>query len=78
MDKKDKDAKRILKSSTASFSWPDVELDNSVLPVTLIVKTRCPEKYILIDMETGQVYVGSNKDNPYMPYTKIWEIQNVK
>jgi len=27
-------------------------------PVTLEVYTRCPEKYKLIDMETGQEYVG--------------------
>jgi hypothetical protein len=27
-------------------------------PVTLTVYTRCPEKYILLDMETGQKYVG--------------------
>lgn len=27
-------------------------------PVTLEVYTKCPEKYMLIDMETGQKYVG--------------------
>lgn len=26
--------------------------------VTLTVYTRCPEKYMLTDMETGEVYVG--------------------
>lgn len=31
------------------------ELDKAV---TLEVYTRCPEKYKLIDMETGQEYVG--------------------
>jgi hypothetical protein len=31
------------------------ELDNAV---TLTVYTKCPEKYILIDQETGQRYVG--------------------
>ena len=25
----------------------------------LIVRTRCPEKYLLVDRETGQVFVGS-------------------
>lgn len=28
-------------------------------PVQLVVYTRCPEKYKLIDMETGQEYVGT-------------------
>jgi hypothetical protein len=28
------------------------------LPVTLTVYTRCPEKYKLIDMETGEEYIG--------------------
>ena len=27
--------------------------------VQLVVYTRCPEKYKLIDMETGQEYVGT-------------------
>lgn len=27
-------------------------------PITLTVYTRCPEKYMLTDMETGQQYVG--------------------
>lgn len=28
--------------------------------VTLIVYTKCPSKYKLIDMETGQEYVGQD------------------
>lgn len=31
------------------------ELDE---PKTLTVFTKCPEKYMLVDMETGQVYTG--------------------
>lgn len=27
--------------------------------VKLTVRTRCPEKYLLVDRETGQVFVGS-------------------
>lgn len=30
-------------------------------PVLLVVKTKAPTKWILIDRETGQVY-GGNKD----------------
>jgi hypothetical protein len=29
--------------------------------VTLTVKTKCPEKWLLVDRETGQVYQGSEK-----------------
>lgn len=28
------------------------------IPVTLSVYTKCPSKYKLVDMETGQEYVG--------------------
>ena len=31
------------------------ELDT---PVTLVVNTRCPEKWTLIDNETGEEYTG--------------------
>jgi hypothetical protein len=28
--------------------------------IGLTVKTRCPEKYLLVDRETGQVFVGNS------------------
>jgi len=28
-------------------------------PIALTVKTKCPEKYLLIDRETGDIFVGS-------------------
>lgn len=31
------------------------ELDK---PITLKVYTKCPEKYMLIDMQTGERYIG--------------------
>lgn len=30
----------------------------------LKVKTRCPEKYMLVDLETGQRYIGYPTDGP--------------
>ncbi len=33
-------------------------LDSSI---TLTVKTKCPEKWLLVDRETGQVFQGSHK-----------------
>lgn len=32
-----------------------IELDK---PVIVTLKTKCPEKYILVDRETGDVYVA--------------------
>ena len=29
-------------------------------PISLTVKTRCPEKYLLIDRETGDMFVGNS------------------
>jgi|LakMenEpi03Aug12_release.lakeMendotaPanAssembly.Ray.scaffolds.fasta_scaffold160828_3 hypothetical protein len=34
------------------------ELDS---PVTITVYTKCPEKWMLTDMETGEHYRGTNK-----------------
>ena len=39
------------------------ELDE---PVTLIIKTKCPEKWLLVDQETGEVYT---------PYTTPGSLQ---
>jgi len=27
-------------------------------PITLFIKTKCPEKYMLLDLETGEKYLG--------------------
>jgi hypothetical protein len=34
------------------------ELEN---PVTITVYTKCPAKWMLVDMETGERYQGTNK-----------------
>jgi len=28
-------------------------------PIKLTVKTKCPEKYFLVDRETGDIFVGN-------------------
>ena len=41
------------------------EVEEYEYPITLSVKTKCPSKYRLIDMETGEEYIGqkdSKKD----------------
>lgn len=46
------------------------QLDKSV---QLAVITKAPEKYILIDTETGQSYVGSSEPNKYIPEYCLWK-----
>ena len=33
------------------------ELDQ---PVSLVIETKCPSKWKIVDMETGQEYIGQN------------------
>ncbi len=40
-------------------------------PVTLIVKTKCPKKYLLLDLETNETYRGTDNNQPGSHWTKI-------
>ncbi|NBP00664.1 MAG: hypothetical protein EBU90_11150 [Proteobacteria bacterium] len=40
-------------------------------PVQLLVRTKVPEKWILIDQETGQVYQGSDRMDSYGPWVRL-------
>jgi hypothetical protein len=42
-------------------------------PIDLTIHTKCPAKWKLIDMETGQEYVGSEKPNLYGKWKRIKE-----
>jgi hypothetical protein len=33
------------------------EVEELEIPVILAIKTKCPQKYMLIDQETGEVYI---------------------
>jgi hypothetical protein len=46
------------------------DLDNAVV---LEVRTKCPNKWKLIDMETGEEYVGNMPDDHYLYWKKINE-----
>ena len=63
---------RKLVSNQISFKWPDKEVEELDVPIQLSVITKAPEKYVLLDLETGQVFVGSNQNNPYNPNFKLW------
>ena len=38
------------------------EVEEYEYPITLSVKTKCPSKYRLIDMETGEEYIGQDPE----------------
>ena len=59
-------------SNQISFNWPSKQLEPLDSPIQLSVITKVPDKYVHIDMETSQVYIGSNQNNPYDPNFKLW------
>lgn len=38
-------------------------------PIDIIIHTKAPEKWKLIDMETGQEYIGCGQ--PHIPFSEI-------
>lgn len=44
------------------------ELDKAI---DLTIHTKCPEKWVLIDLETGQEYVGSKNPNLYGKWKRV-------
>lgn len=49
-----------------------LEVPELVEAVHLAVITKAPEKYLLIDLENGQVYRGSSDENKHLPGYKLW------
>ena len=43
------------------------ELDQ---PIKLLIETKCPSKWKIVDMETGQAYIGTNNNKKF----KYWRI----
>lgn len=39
--------------------------------VELIIKTKCPNKYKLVDLETGEEYIGNRPDEHKMYWKKV-------
>lgn len=39
-------------------------------PVSLIVKTKCPHKYLLMDLETNETYRGTDINQPGSHWVK--------
>ena len=49
------------------------EVEEFIYPVKLEVKTKAPGKWKLIDLETGQEYVGSNVVTKYGKWIRTRE-----
>lgn len=58
------------KTSRVLLDGEEVKVHEDI--VDLSIHTRVPDKWILIDMETGQVYRGSDNQEKY----KRWILQD--
>lgn len=47
------------------------EVPELAAPIQLVVYTKCPEKYKLIDMETGEEYMGTQPSQNKFHWKKI-------
>ena len=47
------------------------ELDS---PIKLVIETKCPNKWKIIDMETGQAYIGTDSNKKY----NHWQPDDIK
>ncbi len=47
------------------------EIEEYDKPVDLVIHTKAPGKWLLIDLETGQEYVGSPEPNAYGKWIRI-------
>jgi hypothetical protein len=57
-----------LKTRVLKDSKEVQELD---FPIDLVVHTKCPEKWMLIDLETGEHYVGQNEIEKYNQWKRL-------
>lgn len=64
---------RSIEAGSIAQGWGNFTAQSLEDAVTLSVTTKCPEKWLLVDRETGQVYQGSNEVNPYMPSQFLWK-----
>ena len=48
------------------------ELDQ---PIKLLIETKCPSKWKIVDMETGQAYMGTNNNEKFQYWQPIDEQQ---
>lgn len=44
------------------------ELDN---PIKLLIETKCPSKWKIVDMETGQAYIGTDANKKFQYWQPV-------
>ena len=47
------------------------EVQDHNTPITLEVYTKCPEKWMLIDMQTGEKYIGQMPCQDNLHWSKV-------
>jgi hypothetical protein len=47
------------------------EVEETVVAVDLTIHTKAPGKWLLIDLETGQEYIGSKEPNLYGKWKRV-------
>jgi hypothetical protein len=47
------------------------EIESYDTPIDLTIHTKAPGKWLLIDLETGQEYIGSNVSTKYGKWRRI-------
>lgn len=64
---------RSIAEGSVAQGWSSFNAKELPYAVKLAVLTKCPEKYLLVDRETGQVYEGSSQENPHIPTHMLWK-----
>jgi hypothetical protein len=47
------------------------EVEELAFPITLEVHTKCPAKWMLIDLETGEHYMGQNSVEKFQQWKRL-------
>jgi hypothetical protein len=55
-----------------TYNTDELEVEELNESVHLAVITKAPQKYLLIDLENGKMYRGSNLSNKHLPGYKLW------
>jgi hypothetical protein len=50
------------------------EVNETDTPITLTIKTKCPDKWLLIDRETGEAYIPYDTPGT-MQWRKIYNVE---
>ena len=40
-------------------------------PIKLLIETKCPSKWKIVDMETGQAYIGTNNNKKFQYWQPV-------